>query len=357
MLMENNNTRFFLFAAFLSLMAICGLVPFDALAPTYATDRALDKKAREIHFPDSISLGKLYLLPAGLPIWNNEYLVLKNAPFRAAGKAQGSIRIPGNMSLFLDVGYAAVQDPSLLTAYGQDFFAGLKFERLEINDKPMAIVGTLTGLRALDVRDSNVSDAGLKSLSNLKNLEYLNLSRTAITGHGLPSLAGLRSLRTVLLDGNTVTDNGLKFIRQCDHVHLLALNHCQITDQGLRSLSTLTEVESLELNFNPGITATGLLQLTGLRNLKSLEVRTTAITAKDLPVIQALKRRTPSLQCISLSDKSFSKEAVKKWEQSLPGLKVAASEITLHNSVHINVEDAPWLFAPLRPGAGHKSKE
>src|SRR5262249_1547096 len=65
------------------------------------------------------------------------------------------------------------------------------------------------GVRELDLRNTDVSDAGLKELAPLKNLAELDLSRCKVTDAGLKELAPFMNLSVLILpDG--VTDKGLK---------------------------------------------------------------------------------------------------------------------------------------------------
>lgn len=59
-------------------------------------------------------------------------------------------------------------------------------------------------VRALDLRDSGVTDDGLRNLTKLKQLEWLWLDGSQSTAIGLSHLHGLRSLRTAGLDLDSI---------------------------------------------------------------------------------------------------------------------------------------------------------
>jgi hypothetical protein len=70
---------------------------------------------------------------------------------------------------------------------------------------------TLTGfknLRRLHLEKTGVGDEGLASLKNLGELQYLNLYGTKVSDKGLASLAGLKKLKNVYLWQTSVTDAG-----------------------------------------------------------------------------------------------------------------------------------------------------
>ncbi len=55
----------------------------------------------------------------------------------------------------------------------------------------------LTGLKALNVKFSDFSDADLKYLDPLSNLSYLNVSATNVTGDGLARMKFLNKLTSL----------------------------------------------------------------------------------------------------------------------------------------------------------------
>jgi hypothetical protein len=54
----------------------------------------------------------------------------------------------------------------------------------------MKVVGGLTGLKALYLDKTQVTDAGLKKLTGLKALEVLELLGTSVTDAGVDKLQG-----------------------------------------------------------------------------------------------------------------------------------------------------------------------
>jgi internalin A len=73
----------------------------------------------------------------------------------------------------------------------------------------------------VNLRGTQVTDAGLKELAALKNLTTLDLNLTQVTDAGLKELATLKNLTTLELVYTKVTDVGLKELRK-------TLPKCQI---------------------------------------------------------------------------------------------------------------------------------
>ena len=60
--------------------------------------------------------------------------------------------------------------------------------RRGVDNDGLRHIGPITSLKALSLRLTEVTDAGLPAIANLDNLEELDLSYTAISGDGLKSL-------------------------------------------------------------------------------------------------------------------------------------------------------------------------
>ncbi|CAH2278263.1 AMN1 homolog [Pelobates cultripes] len=101
-------------------------------------------------------------------------------------------------------------------------------------------------VRILDLRDCEVSDSALQSISQCKQLKEINLNsckgqiRTSITSEGVCSLAlSCPLLIKVLLRGCcNLTDAGvLALAVNCPQLQILNLSHCtSITDESLQAL-------------------------------------------------------------------------------------------------------------------------
>lgn len=79
-----------------------------------------------------------------------------------------------------------------------------------ISDAALATVGQLKTLRRLVLRQTGVTDAGLKALTGLAVLESLNLYGTKVGDAGLAPLAELKQLKRLYLWQTAVTDGGVE---------------------------------------------------------------------------------------------------------------------------------------------------
>jgi hypothetical protein len=80
-----------------------------------------------------------------------------------------------------------------------------------------------------------------------------------------------------------------------------------------------------------------------MKKLRSLAVRDTSVTAKDLPMIERLSQQMQSLSTIMVSGRSFSGPVVVEWQRALPRVSVQLREKM------VSEEDSAKLFAPVHP--------
>ena len=87
----------------------------------------------------------------------------------------------------------------------------------------------------LDLRQTEVGDAGLAHLNALADLESLTLGERA-GDVGLEHLKGLPLLHTLNLRATRVTDAGLVHLQALPHLRSLDLRDTRVTDAGLQEL-------------------------------------------------------------------------------------------------------------------------
>jgi len=101
----------------------------------------------------------------------------------------------------------------------------------------------------LDLRDTQVTDAGLRELGSLKNLTYIDLTRAKVTDKGLKDLVGFKNLTSLHLFGTMVTEAGLKELAGLKNLTTLQLSH--VTDSHLRVLREIGLLHALSDAYGP----------------------------------------------------------------------------------------------------------
>ena len=120
-------------------------------------------------------------------------------------------------------------------------------------------------ITSIDLRGTQVTDAGLVHLKGLTSLRLLALDGTQVTDAGLAHLQGFTNLDKLIIRDTLVTDAGLAHLKVTS-LKALYLGRTQITDAGLAHLNE-------ELNLASGgtqITDAGLVHLKGLTSLEEL---------------------------------------------------------------------------------------
>ena len=126
-------------------------------------------------------------------------------------------------------------------------------------------VGLLRALKTLCLSDATVDDGALRHMSSLRALTELDISSSdRVTDAGLAALPGsLTSLKASRCD--RVTDAGLAVLPR--GLSSLDASHCErVTDAGLGHLGRL---ETLKIDYCPGINGSGLAFLSGVGALST----------------------------------------------------------------------------------------
>ncbi len=92
--------------------------------------------------------------------------------------------------------------------------AQLNLRGTEVTDAGLVAVGKAVSLVRLHLEKTKVTDAGVANLKTLVNLEYLNLYGTELSDAGLAHLSGLAKLKTLYVWQTKVTDAGVMALQQ-----------------------------------------------------------------------------------------------------------------------------------------------
>jgi hypothetical protein len=262
-------------------------------------------------------------------------------------EAQGDVHVPAGKRLSLTISPTVLKDLSPLTKLRPDDLHGIAFEntpryQTRATDECMMHIARLTGLKSLVLRQTNVTDRGIRYIRNLKSLEHLVLP-VRVTDRGMAYVAELTSLKRLyfsVIDGSSqVTNEGLRYLAKLTNLEELALmgermgdaglahikdlprleylfirgSHfgdngmvhvknisslrmlsfhegiAHITDAGLVHISDLPKLESLCLHGMRNITDKGIAHLTKLRSLKKLQIGSSQVTDKGLSYLSQIK--------------------------------------------------------------------
>lgn len=131
-------------------------------------------------------------------------------------------------------------------------------------------------IRRLELRDTQVTGAGLESLEELAHLETLIMLDRDIGEEGFSHLAMLSKLEELELSG-PIADPSMTGLGALTSLRFLRLAHPQLDDRAAPQLALLTRLEVLDLG-GTAISDEGLSALAGLGSLRTLRLDHTRVT-------------------------------------------------------------------------------
>jgi len=145
------------------------------------------------------------------------------------------------------VALAVAQEEQLPTAPPADAAALQKINALGGGAMPLAANTNLISVN-FSLAGSKIDDAALESLKGVgEQLVWLNLANTGVTDAGLKSLAGFKNLRRLHLEKTGVGDEGLASVKGLAELQYLNLYGTKVTDKGVASLAGLKKLKNVYL--------------------------------------------------------------------------------------------------------------
>lgn len=139
----------------------------------------------------------------------------------------------------------------------------------------------LSQLRALDLRQPNVSPAGWQHLARLEQLETLRVTHAEIGQPMFTALAELDKLHTVRLEQVELTTPDLADLGRLGALEVLELRVPEFGDKHARHLAGLTRLRELDLG-STSISDAGLGAVAELSALTTLRLHHTRVTNEGL---------------------------------------------------------------------------
>lgn len=286
-----------------------------------------------------------------------------------------------------------ITDAAIAFLRGHKRLERLNLRGTDVTDTSLVFIAEMTGLKALDISYTQISDVGLEYLAELTQLEALNLGGNKISGVGLHVLKLLPNLKTLEFHGIQRRNAGYCWAPV-------------VTDLELDTISLLTQLEELNLSWGVGlgtprpegagpagaesecrivggirITDVGLAKLAELKQLRSLDLSGSLITAaglahlKQMPQIERLSlwnvsrlgddaaaqlTALTSLVSLDLSDTAITDDGLKQLARlsSLKRLYISDTKVTPEGlEAFSKARPDCWVSWAQRPEAGATSSE
>lgn len=210
---------------------------------TSPSDMSTARNTRTVCFPDSCSLGKIFIMPGdGSDI--QEFTI---------GHTGGPIQVPHDSSVRLNIASGRRSQLHYLNQLDPEVIDELELVDDFYEDEDLPYVSHLTGLKALTILGPRITDSGLLHLQPLAALRRLHLAVEDVTDSGLLSLLrSLHHLSELHLDAPIKTDHLLVSLASINHLshYLTSLSihgGKNVSANGLRALSNLCNLHDLSL--------------------------------------------------------------------------------------------------------------
>ena len=165
----------------------------------------------------------------------------------------------------------------------QGEFAWVNLTNQKVDDQDLDIFkqSGASQIAYLSLNGTQVTDEGLAKLASLQRLEDLNLGDTKITGTGFANVKFTSLKKLSFRECNKLTVDGFKQIVKCQNLEKLNLIKSNIEDPFLQEIAKLPRLKTLWVDHTK-VTNAGLPYLNSMAQLKSLEIRGTAITREGM---------------------------------------------------------------------------
>ncbi len=221
--------------------------------------------------------------------------------------------------------FGAITDAGVREFRGLSNLKSLVLVETSITDAGLKDISTLENLRTLKVPLSDITDAGLRHLRTLRDLRQLDLSATAITGAGLEALQGLTHLTDLsLIFAHPFEGRSLRFVGALHSLTSVNLRETWISDAHIGELAQLKNLKSLDVG-RTAVTAVGLNKLSGCKELRMLAAPETVVGQSLTKLPQFPKLSELDLSYATIADLDL--DVLVRHAPTLRSLKLAGTRI------------------------------
>jgi hypothetical protein len=193
----------------------------------------------------------------------------------------------------------------------------------QITDDALAVITEFQQLRKLDLRETSVTNEGVKRLAALTNLRELQLGcflygrPVLVDDEALQTLAMLPQLEGLYLFGPGFTDAGLVHLQAVPDLRLLWFQGTGVSPQALGHLRCFNKLEVLALQ-GCEVGDAELRELLAVPELKRLYLNGVNVTDASVETLAQLRR----LEVLSLGGTRMTPKAIAELQKALPDCKI-----------------------------------
>lgn len=237
---------------------------------------------RTLTFPTEHSVGTIYSYKP-----SDEHM-LGNSP--RVGEAQGTIKVPVGMPIYMIPSDYAIAHPELLDKIAPDAFYGLSFGHkgaIMSVDKAVPHITRLTGLKHLHLKGCDLTDNQIAPISELRNLEDLILEGNVLNGSCLTNLSKLQKLIHLDMNFTPLKPPAFEILSRFPALEDLAVPRTGVDDTALAHISKIKRLKLLYIS-GSHITPKGLAQLKSSKTLRVLNLSECTLRNQDVLVLKGM---------------------------------------------------------------------
>ena len=234
-----------------------------------------------INFP-SRTMGKIFISNGN---WDPMTLP-PGGKFYAA--ARGPITLRSDQIYTFEPNMLVCEQPELLLQFPRGTLHYLNLNKLEVNDKLLDVVGQLPSVRAIQMAETDITDAQLKKLSNIGTLEHLNLSGNMLKGSGFREMKGCNELVKLDICFNALERKFGDDVAHFPKLRALFACHAGVKDVDVESIAKIKTLEHVKLSSNFDVTDKGVKALAALPKLGNIEIDGTKSNPASLLALKGL---------------------------------------------------------------------
>ena len=221
--------------------------------------------------------------------------------------ARGEMTIPFGEMFFLRPSREFLDKPHLFKKFGPDQIAELDVgDRHSFCDQHMADMRHLRSIRALNLKDVNLSPKCIDDLNGLTHLKELVATNSGLDDAALSKLKRLRYLKFLEAREFVSIKSTVHALSGSQKLERLGLANTNLNNESVKIIAKSANIEYLSLPQNPRITDEGVKYLLPLKHLNHLNLTDCQISPKAIPTFALLK----NLRMLKLNTGEWSKANV-----------------------------------------------
>lgn len=264
-----------------------------------------------MEFPDTYSMGELYILKRSANSNDSEPASITHSP------ARGRLRFPAGTRAILEIGFDGSQHMSDLNRLHPNCLFGISMKRMEITDDDLKYVARLTGLEHVELEGTDITSKGIFNIEPLKKLRFLGADKTLIKGDAMKSIGKHTTLVNLVIGHNSLDDECYKDLAGLKNVTNLQVDNTHLSNKGLDYIIKMPSLEVIKLSGNNRIGDTSMAKFQNSK-VKALNVQSTGVGPRSVPYFLKM----PRLKHLKLEGRNFTPAQQKEAKEKLSRVKI-----------------------------------